>query len=110
MRRRLVSGSLVAAGTVKGIGCLSDAVDGVPLNKTLSRISPNNPVLLGHASGHAAFANDAALAAAGITDSTPIQKAARLSVTARVVPPACCEKLLSSWSPKQRRMIGPGVP
>ena len=49
----------------------SDAVDGVPLNKTLSRISPNNPVLLGHASGHAAFANDAALAAAGITDSTP---------------------------------------
>ena len=49
----------------------SDAVEGVPLNKTLSRISPNNPVLLGHASGHAAFANDAALAAAGITDSTP---------------------------------------
>lgn len=48
----------------------SDAVDGVPLNKTLSRISPNNPVLLGHASGHAAFANDAALAAAGITDTT----------------------------------------
>ena len=28
-------------------------------------------MLLGHASGHAAFANDAALAAAGITDSTP---------------------------------------
>lgn len=49
----------------------SDAVEGVPLNRTLSRISPNNPVLLGHASGHAAFANDAALAAAGITDSTP---------------------------------------
>ncbi len=49
----------------------SDAVEGVPLNRTLSRISPNNPVLLGHASGHAAFANDAAMAAAGITDSTP---------------------------------------
>ena len=48
----------------------ADAVDGVPLNQTLSRISPNNPVLLGHASGHAAFANDAALAAAGITDAT----------------------------------------
>jgi predicted amidohydrolase YtcJ len=31
----------------------ADAVDGVPLNQTLSRISPNNPVLLGHASGHA---------------------------------------------------------
>ncbi len=48
-----------------------DAVDGVPLNRSLSQVSPNNPVLLGHASGHAAFANDAALAAAGIDDETP---------------------------------------
>ena len=47
-----------------------DAIDGVPLNTTLNLISPNNPVLLGHASGHAAFANDAALRAAGITDAT----------------------------------------
>ncbi len=47
-----------------------DAIDGVPLNNTLNLISPNNPVLLGHASGHAAFANDAALRAAGITDAT----------------------------------------
>ncbi len=47
-----------------------DAIDGVPLNNTLNLISPNNPVLLGHASGHAAFANDAALQAAGITDAT----------------------------------------
>ena len=46
------------------------AIDGVPLNNTLNLISPNNPVLLGHASGHAAFANDAALQAAGITDAT----------------------------------------
>jgi len=47
-----------------------DAIDGVPLNNTLNLISPNNPVFLGHASGHAAFANDAALQAAGITDAT----------------------------------------
>ncbi len=47
-----------------------DAIDGVPLNNTLNLISPNNPVSLGHASGHAAFANDAALQAAGITDAT----------------------------------------
>ena len=47
-----------------------DAVDGVPINRTLSQVPPNNPVLLGHASGHAAFANDAALAAAGISDET----------------------------------------
>lgn len=47
-----------------------DAVDGVPRNDTLNEVSPENPVLLGHASGHAAFANDAALAAGGITDDT----------------------------------------
>ncbi len=47
-----------------------DAVDGVPRNDTLSAVSPDNPVLLGHASGHAAFANDAALALAGIDAGT----------------------------------------
>ena len=47
-----------------------DAVDGVPRNESLNAIAPDNPVLLGHASGHAAFANDAALAAAGIDKDT----------------------------------------
>ncbi len=46
-------------------------VDGVPLNDGLSAVSPDNPVYLGHASGHASFANDAALAAAGIDRNTP---------------------------------------
>jgi len=45
-------------------------VDGVPLNTKLNEVAPDNPVYLGHASGHAAFANDAALAAAGIDDGT----------------------------------------
>jgi len=48
-----------------------DAVDGVPRNDTLNAVSPDNPVSLGHASGHAGFFNDAALAAAGIDDDTP---------------------------------------
>ena len=47
-----------------------DSVDGVPRNDTLNKVSPDNPVLLGHASGHAVFANDAALAAGGIDDQT----------------------------------------
>jgi predicted amidohydrolase YtcJ len=47
-----------------------DAVDGVPRNDSLNAVSPDNPVALGHASGHAAFYNDAALAAAGIDDDT----------------------------------------
>jgi len=45
-------------------------VDGVPLHHELSRASPGNPVLLGHASGHAAFANAKALELAGITKET----------------------------------------
>lgn len=48
-----------------------DAVDGVPRNDSLNAVSPNNPVSLGHASGHAGFFNNAALAAADIDDDTP---------------------------------------
>ena len=47
-----------------------DAVEGVPVNDTLSKVSPENPVVLGHASGHAAFWNDAALEIAGVNDET----------------------------------------
>ena len=46
-------------------------VDGVPSHHTLSEVSPDNPVLLRHASGHAAFANRAAMNAAGISPETP---------------------------------------
>ena len=47
------------------------AVDGVPINDTLNEVSAENPVILGHASGHAAFWNDIALEIAGVTDETP---------------------------------------
>jgi predicted amidohydrolase YtcJ len=46
-------------------------VNGFPVNTTLNAVSPNNPVLLEHVSGHAAFVNDAALKTAGITRDTP---------------------------------------
>ena len=45
-------------------------VDGVPTNTALNQISPENPVYLVHASGHAAFANAAALRAANINAAT----------------------------------------
>ena len=48
-----------------------DAVDGVPRNDSLNAVSPDNPVSLGHASGHAGYFNAAALAAADINDDTP---------------------------------------
>ncbi|HET9982965.1 MAG TPA: amidohydrolase, partial [Longimicrobiales bacterium] len=46
-------------------------VEGVPLHAALDAVSPDNPVVLTHASGHAGFANGKALALAGITRETP---------------------------------------
>jgi predicted amidohydrolase YtcJ len=46
-------------------------VEGFPTHESISKVSPNNPVLLTHASGHAAFANARALALAGIDKNTP---------------------------------------
>lgn len=46
-------------------------VEGFPLHASLDAVSPANPVLLTHASGHAVFVNMRALEAAGITRGTP---------------------------------------
>jgi predicted amidohydrolase YtcJ len=46
-------------------------VEGFPLHDALSAVSPNNPVLLTHASGHATIANRKAMQLAGITRATP---------------------------------------
>ena len=46
-------------------------VEGFPFHDALSKVSPNNPVMLTHASGHASFVNAAAMAAAGLTEKTP---------------------------------------
>jgi len=45
-------------------------VDGVPLHHGLSEVSPENPVNLTHASGHASFANALAMEMAGINRNT----------------------------------------
>src|SRR5258708_20048833 len=42
-------------------------VQGFPAHDSLSEVSPNNPVLLTHASGHAAMVNKKAMESAGIT-------------------------------------------
>ena len=46
-------------------------VDGLPLPASLDAVSPHNPVMLEHASGHAIFVNAVALQLAGITRQTP---------------------------------------
>ena len=45
-------------------------VNGYPVHNELSKASPNNPVMLTHASGHAVFANAKAMQIAGINRST----------------------------------------
>jgi predicted amidohydrolase YtcJ len=49
----------------------SPNVEGFPVHDSLSRVSPNNPVLLTHASGHAMFANAKAMELSDIMASTP---------------------------------------
>jgi hypothetical protein len=46
-------------------------VEGFPTHEALSKVSPDNPVLLTHASGHATFANAKAMELSGITRDTP---------------------------------------
>jgi predicted amidohydrolase YtcJ len=46
-------------------------VEGFPTHHALSRISPHNPVLLTHASGHATFANARAMELSDVMPSTP---------------------------------------
>jgi len=45
-------------------------VEGFPLHDELSKVSPNNPVMLTHASGHASFVNAKAMEAANLTRAT----------------------------------------
>ncbi len=49
----------------------SPAIEGLPLHHGLSEISPENPVLLEHTSGHGVFVNAMALELGGISRDTP---------------------------------------
>ena len=46
-------------------------VDGLPFHHSLSAVSPENPVILRHASGHATYANALAMQMSGIDAGTP---------------------------------------
>jgi predicted amidohydrolase YtcJ len=54
----------------KWVSETTDLVDGFPTHHALSAVSPNNPVLLGHANGHSALINQAAMKAMGIHYAT----------------------------------------
>ena len=49
----------------------SPCVEGMPTHQSLSAISPRNPVLLIHVSGHGVFVNARGLEASGLSQETP---------------------------------------
>jgi len=61
-------------------------VEGFQTNDLLNQAAPHNPVILGHASGHALIANDAALRLAGIGPNTPNPPGGRIIKDAREKP------------------------
>jgi len=61
-------------------------VEGFPLHESLDQVSPANPVLLTHASGHAVFVNAKAMEAAGLTRDTPNPKGGEILKDARGSP------------------------
>lgn len=54
----------------KWAGTPKPNVEGFPFHDALSKVSPNNPVMLTHASGHATFVNAKAMEAANLTRTT----------------------------------------
>ena len=67
-------------------------VEGFPLHASLDQVSPNNPVLLTHASGHAVFVNSKTVEAAQITRDT-------------ANPTAAHPRFLLDSSPKRRHAL-----
>jgi len=62
---------------------LDKQVLGYPYHDALSAMSPNNPVLLRHASGHGLFANAKAMELAGVSKETPNPKGGEIVRDAR---------------------------
>lgn len=56
----------------------SNVQQGYPHHETLSEISPDNPVILIHASGHSLYANKKAMDVAGINIETPDPKGGKI--------------------------------
>lgn len=85
-------------------------VEGFPLHDGLSAVSPDNPVILTHASGHATFANARAMEMAGITASTPNPPGGRSSTTPREIPWGCSGKRPRDSWPRPGRALPPRIP
>jgi predicted amidohydrolase YtcJ len=62
----------------KWIKSPENTIQGYPDHEMLSKISPDNPLILYHASGHSLFANKKAMELAGISNDTPDPQGGRI--------------------------------
>lgn len=76
------------------------AVEGLPYHGTLSEVSPDNPVILTHASGHATFANAKAMELAGIDADTKAPEGGEIVHDAQGNP-------LGAFRETASRLLGP---
>ncbi len=62
------------------------SIDNYPTHHQLSALTQNNPVILGHASGHSLFANAKAMEIAGVSSETPDPRGGRIVRDAQGAP------------------------
>ena len=77
-------------------------VEGFPLHASLDKVSPNNPVILTHASGHASFVNGKALELSGITAQTPNPKGGEILKDSTGAPTGLLRELASELTSRAR--------
>ena len=87
-------------------------VEGFPVHDALSKVSPQNPVWLTHASGHAGFANAKAMEAAGVSRATPNPAGGTILKTADGLPSGLfneqAQQLISDALARDRAKRTPG--
>ena len=82
-------------------------VEGFPLHASLSAVSPDNPVILTHASGHAGFANAKALELAGVDASTTPPQGGEILHDAAGAPTGLLRETAAGLVGRARAQAGP---
>ncbi len=85
-------------------------VDGLPHHDGLSEVSPGNPVILTHASGHATFANARAMEMSGITADTENPSGGEIVRDAAGEPIGAFRETASALLGPARRAANPSEP
>ena len=106
-RRSRGSGSSAAAGIRRnGRRRRSRTSEGFRRTQSLDKVSPNNPVILTHASGHASFANAKAMELSGITAAHGEPDGGEILKDTNGEPTGLLRETASQPRPTRRRRAG----